>query len=241
MNKHVKYAALSAFSLLFVASVAHATKTNYTATLNGSNERPNPIPPDASTATGSAVLTFDTDTNKLCGKVTYNGLTPTSGHIHLGPASDAGAVFKAFPSVATSPIDVNLDLTNTEATTFNDLNTNPMYVNLHTTAFPSGEIRGQIAVNDAGTLQTCSTVDSGTTSSSSSGSTSSSTSSGTASSSGTSGVTSSSGATVTPKPADDGGCSVATQTGASGLVLLGGLGAVLARIVRRRRNKNDKA
>lgn len=111
----------------------------FKATLNGISE----TPPNESAATGSATFSYDTTTYILTGTVTFAGITPTAGHIHKGAVGVAGGVI--FPLTAgtimspltfTSPV---LDLAQRA-----DLLAGLYYVNLHTPAFPAGEIRGQL-------------------------------------------------------------------------------------------------
>ena len=110
----------------------------FKATLSGAQEAPTP---NASTATGTATLTFNTTTKIFTLAVTHSIATPTNGHIHKAAAGVSGGVI--FPlSTFTSPISytsVALDATQ-EA----DLNANLYYVNIHTAGFAAGEIRGQL-------------------------------------------------------------------------------------------------
>ncbi|MFV5693708.1 CHRD domain-containing protein [Flavobacterium sp. LT1R49] len=119
----------------------------FNATLNGTSE----VPPNASTATGAAVLKFNKTTKIFTLTVTYSGLTPTAGHIHRGAVGAAPANNIIFPLTSlVSPITYTSPVLNT--TQEADLIANLYYVNLHTTAFPTGEIRGQlITTNPAGT------------------------------------------------------------------------------------------
>ncbi|MFV5693709.1 CHRD domain-containing protein [Flavobacterium sp. LT1R49] len=108
----------------------------FNATLNGASE----VPSNTSTATGSAVLAFNTTTKIFSLTVTYNGLTPTEGHIHVGTTGVAGPIVFALTGL-TSPITyTSPPLTTAQEA---DLKEGRYYVNLHTTAFPGGEIRGQ--------------------------------------------------------------------------------------------------
>ena len=109
----------------------------FKATLSGASEST----PNTSTATGTATVTFNTTTKILTAAVTYSGLTSNSGHIHKGAVGVSGGVIFGFSPFA-SPISytsVALDATQ-EA----DLNANLYYVNIHSVAFPAGEIRGQL-------------------------------------------------------------------------------------------------
>lgn len=122
----------------------------YAADLRGTNE----VPPNASTAHGSAFVTIDTLTNTLSWEVVESGIvTPTLSHIH-GLAS-AGTNAGVLINFATSPSDFSNGRTKGSisiATLAPDklaalqLDPTQFYVNVHSSAFPGGEIRGQLAV-----------------------------------------------------------------------------------------------
>jgi hypothetical protein len=109
----------------------------FTATLSGGAE----VPTNTSTGTGTATLKFDTVTKIFTLKVTHTIATPTNGHIHKAAAGVSGGV--VFPFTAfISPIDyTSAALTSVQEA---DLRANLYYVNIHTAAFPGGEIRGQL-------------------------------------------------------------------------------------------------
>ncbi len=110
----------------------------FSATINGANESsPNP-----STATGSATATFNKDTKILTVNVTYSGVTATAAHIHKGAVGVSGGVIFGFSSPVTSPI--NYISPALDAGQEADLMANLYYVNIHSTAYPLGEIRGQL-------------------------------------------------------------------------------------------------
>lgn len=109
----------------------------FNATLNGASEST----PNASTATGSATLSFNTTTKIFTITVTHTIAAATNGHIHKGAIGVSGSPVFPFSSF-TSPItytSVALDASQ-EA----DLNAELYYVNIHSAAFPGGEIRGQL-------------------------------------------------------------------------------------------------
>lgn len=109
----------------------------FLATLTGANE----VPANGSPATGTATLTFNSTTKIFTITVNHNIASPTGGHIHKAAAGVSGPVVFPFSSLA-SPISytsVALDATQ-EA----DLYANLYYVNIHTAAYPGGEIRGQL-------------------------------------------------------------------------------------------------
>ncbi|MGZ8558469.1 MAG: CHRD domain-containing protein [Chitinophagaceae bacterium] len=112
--------------------------TTFKATINGASESsPNP-----STATGSATATFNKDTKILTVNVTFTGLTPTAAHIHKGAVGVAGGVIFGFTAPITSPI--NYTSPALDAAQESDLFANLYYVNIHSAAYPGGEIRGQL-------------------------------------------------------------------------------------------------
>ncbi len=115
------------------------TTITFNATLNGASE----TPPNASTGTGTAIFTYNTATNVLSGSVTFAGITATAAHIHYGAVGVAGpVVFPLGSSPITSPISfTSVPLTTTQST---ELLANQFYVNVHSAAFPNGEIRGQL-------------------------------------------------------------------------------------------------
>lgn len=110
-----------------------------TATLSGAAEKPLPV---ASAATGAFVGVVDPTTRMLSYTVTYSGLTPTMGHLHrINAANGTGPVEIPFSSL-TSPISGTTTLTT--AGRVDSLLNGFYYANLHTPAFPAGEIRGDI-------------------------------------------------------------------------------------------------
>lgn len=110
----------------------------FKATINSASE----VPVNASTATGTATLTFNTTSKIFTVVVTYTGLTPTAGHIHKAAVGVSGGVIYPFTNVGTSPINYTSAALTTDQET--DLTGGLNYVNLHTSAFGGGEIRGQL-------------------------------------------------------------------------------------------------
>jgi hypothetical protein len=126
-------------ALLGATTGARAEVIKLHAELKGSNE----VPPNTSTASGTAEATFDTDTRFLTYTVTYSGLSgPAMGaHFHgPGEAGKNAGIVLPFKTVQ-SPIQGNATLTDSQAA---DLLAGKWYANVHTAANPGGELRGQM-------------------------------------------------------------------------------------------------
>lgn len=114
------------------------------AMLNGAQEKPAPTP---SMATGTFAGVVDPATRVLSYTVTYSGLTPVAGHLHrITPNTTAGVGGVEIPfATLGSPIIGTATLAT--ATRVDSLLNGFYYSNLHTPAYPGGEIRGDIKPN----------------------------------------------------------------------------------------------
>lgn len=139
---------------------AVSQKPKYEAKMNGSEESPSVN----TTATGEATFDLSKDGTKLQYKIRVKDIVdPTQAHLHQGAAGQNGdPVATLYPTtkakqktgkmsgtLATGTI-VAADLTGPLASkTLADLtamiDAGQIYVNVHTTANPNGEIRGQVA------------------------------------------------------------------------------------------------
>ena len=137
--------ALASALALGTATLAQATTFGYTATLKGINE----VPANASPAAGSAFIIYDDVASTISITGSFSGLVAplTAGHLH-GPALPGvnASVIHGFPglplgSTSGSWSDVWVGV---NATQVGYLTTGKLYVNLHSQAFPGGEIRGQV-------------------------------------------------------------------------------------------------
>ncbi len=163
--------------MLMLSGVARADQLAFIATLTGSQE----VPPTGSAGIGSALVTLDTVTNLLTVNVSFAGLgSPTvASHIHCcAPPGTNAMVATAVPTFPGFPLGVTtgtylmtFDLTlastynpafitahggtvaGAQAAFITGLTSGLTYINIHTSQFPTGEIRGQLnAVPEPATL-----------------------------------------------------------------------------------------
>ncbi|GAB3988622.1 CHRD domain-containing protein [Spirosoma daeguense] len=148
-NALLSVAAVLAFGLTFFSCkddgnpTVTNTTTRLTATINGASEKPTAT---TSTATGSFTGILDESTRTLSYTVAYTGpftSSLTAGHIHRVTNATAltGGVEIPFSSLG-SPIVGTFQLANQNRV--DSLKNGFYYVNLHTTTYPNGEIRGDI-------------------------------------------------------------------------------------------------
>ncbi|TFW18206.1 CHRD domain-containing protein [Duganella callida] len=168
MKRHLHtlaYAATAA-STLFFAAAAHAT--TYTAILTGSAE----VPPNTSPAIGAVAINFDPASHELEVSAAFSSLVgnSTAAHIHCctDPTGTAGVAtqlpyFTGFPTgvqtgAYSHSFDTSLDSTwnpafisanggttaGAEAALLAGLNAGQAYFNIHSSAYPNGEIRGTL-------------------------------------------------------------------------------------------------
>ena len=143
------FAALACAAVLctLAAPATAATDAILKATMTGAGENP----PNTSTATGSAFVFVDGDTNNVCVSFSFSGLSApsTAGHIHEAAAGVNGPVVIPFPATAFGGTSGRKFFCTAVADTamLTRLTTTPsnFYVNIHSSAKPGGEIRGQLA------------------------------------------------------------------------------------------------
>ena len=106
------------------------------------------VPSNASSATGNGLLNFDPVTKKFSARITVTGMASTAAHIHAGTIGNNGAVLfgltQTAPGSGVWESAADVVLTDSQLAT---LKTGGLYFNVHSAAFPGGEIRGQIARN----------------------------------------------------------------------------------------------
>jgi hypothetical protein len=114
---------------------------SYKVELKGNSE----VPPNHSKATGSVSVSYDPAEKKLTWMGSYSGLSGpvTVAHFH-GPAAagkNAGIAVGISNGNLPASFEGSATLTDAQAA---DLAAGRWYLNLHTAAYPAGEIRGQV-------------------------------------------------------------------------------------------------
>jgi CHRD domain len=161
MDTHTKTAAAALAAMMAVTGAmlacsndptAAAQSTTYVAQMSGANE----VPSIALGANGTGTFTLTGRT--LSYVINVNGLSGTvaASHIHGGAAGANGTILYPFTpaavqsgQVASGSIDLNQPVSNGSSSISGDsllklLNAGLLYTNVHTAAYPGGEIRGQI-------------------------------------------------------------------------------------------------
>jgi glucose/arabinose dehydrogenase/plastocyanin len=129
-----------AFGMTGVITVQSTSSANFVITLDGFQE----IPPTGSTATGTGTATLDTLTGLLSWNVSFTGLSAaeTAAHFH-GPAGTCDTAPPALPALPLgSPIVGSAALSAGQVA---DVLAGKWYINVHSSTFPNGEIRGRVA------------------------------------------------------------------------------------------------
>ena len=136
-------AVVFAVALVAICAPAQAALFTFNANLSGLNE----TVPNASPGTGFGTVVLDDVAGTFTADLSWSGLVAaaTAGHIH-GPApqgTNAAVLFPfTVPNVtAGSMLQQSFAITPTQIT---QLKTGLYYMNLHTSTFPGGEIRGQL-------------------------------------------------------------------------------------------------
>lgn len=135
-----------AVALLLTVSVAPADATiiNLYANIDGAQE----TPPVATPATGTATITYDDVSNLLSWTISYSGLLGTTNNAHFhGPAAvgvGPAGVRLAIPFNTGVTADTLIGSGTISEAFEVELLSQLWYINIHSTSFGGGEIRGQV-------------------------------------------------------------------------------------------------
>lgn len=144
----------SAQALTPAPSTFPGAASRFGSPLSGAAERPNPV---TTNGTGTGTVVYNKATGVARVTVSFENLAgnQTIAHIHFGSPDQAGPIVFDIDTNATPPttdtgtfsVDFPIDPVNLQR-----LQEGLLYFNVHSTAFPAGEVRGQIlpVVNEAG-------------------------------------------------------------------------------------------
>ncbi len=132
---------------LILANAAVAQGRPLSTTLTGAAEAPGPGDPDAS---GFASITLNQGQHEVCFDLNWENIdgTVTASHIHVAPPGTPGPVVvplfvdQSFPGTGTASGCV----AGVDEELIKAIRQDPAayYVNIHSTVFPAGAIRGQL-------------------------------------------------------------------------------------------------
>ena len=130
---------LTVAAALCLAVSAYAATKTYPVSLNGKSETPKGDP----NGKGTAKVTINTSTGKVCFRLTWSGIgTPTASHIHKGKKGVAGPVVIPFFGGApkhTGCVKASKSLVRSIARS-----PASYYVNVHNATYPAGALRAQL-------------------------------------------------------------------------------------------------
>lgn len=142
---------LSLVGLTASALSAQAFLWTIDADLSGLNE----VPPNASPATGMSTGTYDDVTGLLTLHTMASGFVApiTAAHIHRAPAGVNGPVIVPLSGATGGTSYMSNDTPTLSVSDGGLLLTGGLYVNIHSSTFPGGEVRGQLrATPEPGTM-----------------------------------------------------------------------------------------
>jgi hypothetical protein len=140
-------AAAVAAALLAGCSSMESGMEKVSSTVSGEGERvtlspANEVPANASKAFGSGAVTVGADCS-VTANITVKDMTATAAHIHVGAAGANGGVAVPFTKTGdnafSAPAGAKMNEAQCAAYRKGDT-----YVNVHSAAFPGGEVRAQL-------------------------------------------------------------------------------------------------
>ena len=126
-------------ALAVLATSALGASKTFTVSLSGKAETPKGSP----TGKGTAKLTLNPSTGKVCFNLTWSGIgTPTASHIHQGKKGVAGPVL--IPIFGGTP--KHKGCVKADKSLVKKIVKSPTgyYFNIHTAKYPGGALRGQL-------------------------------------------------------------------------------------------------
>lgn len=143
---------LLAIAAVVLLGSAASAQQRFTAAMNPIQEPPITVPPSVnSNGRGNCVITLNFAQTQITSVTcTFAGLTSgvTQGHIHgpQSPGANAGILFDLTPPTGVTSGTFTRGPFDLTPERLGFLRSKRLYVNIHTTNFPGGEIRGQIKI-----------------------------------------------------------------------------------------------
>lgn len=145
MSRPLKMLVVGVAFLPFAGCPQPDSTRSFTATLTGAQE----VPPVTTTASGSATFTLSADQTDLTYSITAQNFSSavTAAHFHLAaPGVNGGVVEDIGANIVgdSAALTIQGTFADLGADELAALLAGNLYVNIHTTNFPGGEIRGQL-------------------------------------------------------------------------------------------------
>jgi len=137
-SRHARRIARNVFAVALAAYAICASSQEVKVELSGNQE----IPPVTTSAKGAGTITVNAD-RTVAGSVTITGMSATVAHIHEAAAGANGLIVIPLIRTADSQWSLPQGARLTEPQ-YESFKAGKLYFNIHSEAFRSGEIRGQI-------------------------------------------------------------------------------------------------
>jgi hypothetical protein len=131
-------AGASALMVLFLGYAGSVSSDEVKVTLSGDQE----IPPVTTSASGIGTFTVGTD-KSVSGSVTISGMSATVAHVHEAAAGKSGPIIIPLTQISDNAWAVPASAKLSDAQ-YESYKAGNLYYNVHSAAYKSGEIRGQI-------------------------------------------------------------------------------------------------
>jgi hypothetical protein len=146
-KNNVLYIVLTVLAILALTSIAaDDSGRKFTTTLTGAAEAPGPGDPDGS---GTASITLNHGQGTVCWEIQVSDITlpAIAAHIHEAPAGVAGPVVVPLFPPAPDESGFSSGCISVDREEIKEIIQHPeeYYVNVHTTDFPAGAVRGQLS------------------------------------------------------------------------------------------------
>ncbi|SEL09209.1 CHRD domain-containing protein [Nitrosovibrio tenuis] len=137
-NSRFKLAIVALVASMLAGGVGIAAASDVKVNLSGDQE----VPPVKTSASGSGTITVNDD-KSIKGKITTSNIKATGAHIHEGAPGKNGPDIITLKKTSDNEWSVPDDAKLTDAQ-YDAFKAGNLYVNVHSDAHKSGEIRGQL-------------------------------------------------------------------------------------------------